>query len=377
VPEQTILIVDDEPTNIKLIKALLAKEGYHLITAASGEEVLEMVSHTIPDLILLDVMMPGIDGFEVCRRLKKNDTFKDVPVIMVTALREKEHKVEAMEVGADDFICKPLDRIELLVRVKSLLRIKSYHDDLLKSCKKISKRNNQLRELEKTKEGLTHMIVHDLNNFILTISGNLELMSFETESHQIEIIKSIAICLNSTSQVTDIVRGLLDIHKMEEGKLVLEKEEISLESLVKTIIEPLELIAKENKVNIVFPNNTRETRIQGDPELLKRVMANLLNNALRHTTSGGNIEIEISPNPQDGNIYVSVKDSGNGLAAEYHEKIFEKFEQVDLKEKGVRQGAAGIGLSFCKMAVEAHNGKIWVESKGKDQGCTFKVALPI
>lgn len=376
-PKQTILIVDDQATNLKLIKALLMKEGYHFITSQSGEEALEIVSETIPDLILLDVMMPGIDGFEVCRRLKNKETFKDVPIIMVTALTEKEHKVKAMEVGADDFICKPLDRIELLVRVKSLLRIKSYHDDLLKSYYEISQKNEKLRELEKAKDNLTNMIIHDLNNCFMMLSGNLQLMSFEAGSHQSKMNSHISNCLNVTTDLTKMARGLLDIHKMEEGKLILENKEINIDTLVQTTMESLEQIMEKNNINITFLKNFGETHIKGDSGILKRVMTNLLSNALRHTPNGGKIEVEINPNQQNGGICLSVKDNGDGLAPEFHEKIFEKFEQANLKKKGVSCGAAGLGLSFCKMAVEAHHGKIWVESKGKNQGCTFKVALPV
>lgn len=376
-PNQTILIVDDEPTNLKLIKAFLMREDYELLTSQSGEEALEIVRETIPDLILLDVMMPGIDGFEVCQRLKQKEAFKDVPIIMVTALKEKEHKVKAMGVGADDFICKPLDGTELLVRVKSLLRIKSYHDDLLKSYQEISQKNEKLRELEKVKESLTHMIIHDLNNSFMVISGNLQLMSLETESQPAELKNYISSCMSATTDVEEMVRGLLDIHKMEEGKLILENKEIDLDALIKTTMESLEQIAEKNKINLKFFRTADETRIRGDWGILKRVLGNLLNNAFRHTPDGGNVEIEICPTQQNRSICLSVKDTGDGLPPEYHEKIFEKFEQVNLKKEGVNRGSAGLGLSFCKMAIEAHRGKIWVESEGKGQGCTFKVALPV
>lgn len=376
-PKQTILIVDDETMNIKLIKAFLLKEGYHFLTAMDGEEALEIANDTIPDLILLDVMMPGIDGFEVCLRLKEKEGFKDVPIIMVTALMEKENKVKAMEVGADDFICKPLDRTELIVRIKSLLRIKSYHDDLLKSYHEISRKNEKLREMEKVKEGLTNMIIHDLNNYFMAIFSNLELMSLLSKPYDTDLKKNISNCLSNTSEVSELVRGLLDIHKMEEGKLILEKKEINIGTLVKAIIVSLGNIADKKNIYMKFLETSNETRIRGDSSILKRVMTNLLSNAFRHTPNGGKIEIEINPNQQNGSICLSVKDNGNGLAPKYHEKIFEKFEQVNLKKEGVSCGTSGLGLSFCKLAVEAHQGKIWVESEGKDQGCTFKVTLPV
>lgn len=374
--DQTVLIVDDEATNIKLIQAFLMREGYQLLTALNGEEALALAEKTVPDLVLLDVMMPGIDGFEVCERLKQKQAFKDVPVIMVTALKEREHKVRAMEVGADDFICKPLDGTELLVRVKSLLRIKSYHDDLMKSYQEITRKNDKLRKLEKVKESLTHMIIHDLNNFFMVISGNLQLMELQVKDQQSSMASYLKKCTTATNDVEDMVRGLLDVHKMEEGKLVLENKEVNLDALIKTSVESLEQIAKKNKINLKFLKKADHTRIQGDWGILKRVMGNLLNNAFRHTPDGGSVEVEIAPAKENRSICLSVKDTGDGLPPEYHDKIFEKFEQVNLKKAGVRKGSAGLGLSFCKMAIEAHQGKIWVESEGEGKGCTFKIALP-
>ena len=134
----TIFIVDDEEKNIRLLKAMLMNENYLTSVALSGEQVLESIADIKPDLILLDVMMPGIDGFEVCRRLKSVDKTKVIPIVMVTALREKEHRIKAMESGADDFLSKPVDQIELLLRVKSLLRIKTYHDELFDRYREIN-----------------------------------------------------------------------------------------------------------------------------------------------------------------------------------------------------------------------------------------------
>jgi DNA-binding response OmpR family regulator len=159
-----ILIVDDEIKNIRLFKAMLMSENYQTFEARSGEQALKMVFGVSPDLILLDVMMPGINGFGACRKLKRVDETKIIPILMLTALREKAHRLEALEAGADDFLSKPVDRSELLVRVKSLLRIKTYHDELRASNREIAEQNEKLRELEKIKEGLTHMIIHDLNN---------------------------------------------------------------------------------------------------------------------------------------------------------------------------------------------------------------------
>ena len=144
-----ILIIDDEERNIRLLKAMLLSEEYHLTGVLSGKEALESLDEINPDLILLDVMMPEIDGFEVCSLIKQDEKTRAIPVIIVTALNEKEHRIKALKAGADDFLSKPVDRTELMIRVKSLLRIKAYHDKLISSFKEIAIKNSQLQELEK------------------------------------------------------------------------------------------------------------------------------------------------------------------------------------------------------------------------------------
>ena len=176
----TILVVDDEEKNIKLLKAMLISEDYQVFGALSGEEALKMVEDLSPDLILLDVLMPQMSGLEVCVELKQTQKTRMIPIVIITALSEKEHRIRAMEAGADDFLSKPVDRTELLVRIKSLLRLKSYHDDLLDSYKEIAEKSEKLQELERIKEGLTHMIVHDLNSPLTVISIALELLLMDT-----------------------------------------------------------------------------------------------------------------------------------------------------------------------------------------------------
>lgn len=372
-----VLVVDDEEKNIKLLKGILLSENYEIFGALNGKEALKIIADTFPDLILLDVMMPGLDGFEVSRRLKQDEKTRIIPILMVTALREKEHRVKAMEAGADDFLSKPIDQTELLIRVKSLLRIKSYHDDLLNSYREIAEKNEKLQELERTKEGLTHMIIHDLNNPLSAISMNLELILMEKQGLSESQSQKIENCMNCTRDINRLIQGLLDIHKMEEGKLELDKKESNLAELIDEVLEQFKATAETKQISLSFHTHRDIPSIQIDRELIKRVIANLLNNSIRHTPAGGKIEVIIDFLPQKGGLCVSVTDNGDGLAPEYHQKIFEKFEQVGLKQEGVNVGSSGLGLAFCKMAVEAHGGKIWVESEGKGKGCIFSFEIHV
>jgi len=372
-----ILIVDDDETNIKLLKGMLISENYHLYGASNGKEALKMVGEISTDLILLDVMMPGIDGFEVCRRLKEDEKTRMIPVVMVTVLAEKEYQIRAMEAGADDFLSKPVDQTELRVRVKSLLRIKSYHDDLVESHRELTEKNEKLQELERIKEGLIHMIIHDLNNPLMAISGNLELFLEEKQDFSESQFQKIEKCLQYCRDLKNLIQSLLDIHILEEGHLELNKEVTDMTELTDSVLELFVQKTEAKQISLSFPRPGDIPSVKVDRQLTKRVGANLLNNAIRHTPKGGKVEVIINHLPDNKNICFSVRDNGIGLAPEYHRKVFDKFEQVELKKEGVMVGDSGLGLAFCKTAVEAHGGKIWVESEGEGKGCTFSFVIPV
>jgi signal transduction histidine kinase len=374
--QETVLIVDDEEKNIKLIKLMLKAEEYHLVGAQSGEEALHAVEETPPDLILLDVMMPGIDGFEVCRRLKREEQTRIIPIVMVTALREKEHRVAALKAGADDFLSKPVDQTELVVRVKSLLRIKAYHEGLLKSYREISEKNEKLEELERAKEGLSHMIIHDLRNPLTAISVSLEMILLQKQSLNEVQHENLRKCVNYCSDLNRLIQSLLDIRRMEEGKMQLHKEPADLAALTEEALGQFKPRADLKGVAMSFSSSDGSASLNMDREIIKRVVDNLLNNAIRHTPEGGEIRVCVDIPSGQGGGRVRVIDNGDGLSPDYYERIFDKFEQADLKGKGVSVGRSGLGLAFCKMAVEDHGGKIWVESEGIGKGCTFGFVIP-
>lgn len=374
---ETILIVDDEEKNIKLLKPMLISENYQVFGALSGMEALKMVEDISPDLILLDVLMPQMDGLEVCMKLKQAEKTRMIPVVIITALSEKEHRISAMEAGADDFLSKPVDRTELLVRIKSLLRLKSYHDDLLDSYKEIAEKSEKLQELERIKEGLTHMIVHDLNSPLMVISMALESLLMDTVSFTQNQFQKIKKCLDYTLELGQFIQRLLDIHKMEERTLELDKEVTDLVEVVDEVLDQFAYRAEAKQISLSFPRPADVPSVRIDQKLIKRVLANLLDNAMRNSPDGGTIEITIDDVREKEVIWFRVRDNGTGLAPEYHQEIFEKFKQVELKEAGVKTGSSGLGLTFCKMAVEAHNGVIWVESEGEGKGCVFAFTIPV
>jgi signal transduction histidine kinase len=375
--EPRILIVDDEEKNIKLLKGILLSQNYQFYEALNGQNALELVHDINPHLILLDVMMPGISGFEVCQKLKQDEKTKSIPIIMVTALSEKEHRLKAMESGADDFLSKPVESTEVVVRVKSLLRIKSYYDEIANNYKEISEKNEKLLELEKLKDSLIHMIVHDLRNPLCVVFGNLEMMSLDKAKFTQNHAKQIETCIDYCQEIIEMVDSLLDIYKMEEGQMKLNLEKADLEDLIDESIKPFLIKIEEKPVAFSYDCADRNLSVQVDRRIVKRVLANLINNAIRHTPPGGEIKIVAEPYQNNGNFHLKVKDTGNGIEPAFHQKVFDKFEQVKLQKSGISVGASGLGLSFCKLAVEAHGGKIWVESEGEGKGACFQLAIPI
>ena len=375
--KKNILIVDDKESIINLLKHMLANENYIISEALNGEEALKVVYDNCPDLILLDIMMPGIDGFEVCRRLKQDEKTKMIPIVIITALSEKKYRLRAIRMGADDLLFEPVDKVELLVRIKSLLRIKSYYDELVKSYKELTKKKEEIESLEKNRDALRHMVIHDLRSPLTVLCGNLEQLSIKKEIPFEAQRKKIETCIEKGWEINQMVQNLLDTHKSEEGKIGTNRKEVDFAGLINEILKQYKTLADAKRISISFTKSANINHQQLDPVLMTRVILNLLTNAIRHTPEGGRIDFALDFLSEDKSLRLSVKDSGEGLAPEYHQKIFEKYEQVSLKNSGSRSGSTGLGLTFCKMVVEAHGGRIWVESGKNGGGADFIFTIPV
>ena len=358
-PQPTVLVVDDNPQNIELLEAYLVPEHYDVIAAYDGAEALDRVSETPPDIVLLDIMMPNMNGYEVCKILKNDVKTQFIPVVMVTALKDRDDKLKGIEAGADDFLTKPIDRVELLTRIKSLIRVKRLHDDLDRSYR-------DLMELEHTKDRLTQMIIHDLKNPLTGVKANLEIVGMEELTDTRDCLDA---AVRSCDLLFHMIQDLLDISRMEEGRLTLNLESLDLNELVEPAVRESEVPAhaESKEIHVEIPSGL--PRIPGDRNLLYRTLSNLMINAVKHTGRGGNITIRATG--ENGALRVEVSDTGQGIPAAYLERIFEKFGQVESR----RHGGSGLGLTFCKMAVESHGGRIWAESE-EGQGSTFILVLP-
>lgn len=372
-----VLIVDDEEKNLKLLKAILSHEGLEVVAAANGAEAWQQAEERLPDLILLDVMMPGMNGFDVCRRLKQDARTQMIPVLMVTALKEKEDRIMAMNAGADDFLSKPIDGTELLVRVKSLLRIKRYYDELMAKNRQIHEKNIQLEKLENLKENLYHMVIHDLRSPLMGIFGAMELLRMDAEGLSPNQNNLVNVSLRSCRELNWMIDSILDVYRLEHGNMKLHKETFDWQKVIEQIEPSFRVKAQAKQIGLSFSAALEPCPVCGDRSVLTRVLSNLLENSIRHTPDGGSICVRSQPNSPGGTLLVSIQDSGNGIPKEYQQKIFERFEQLSESQGGGSSGACGLGLAFCKMAVELHGGRIWVDSAGEGTGATFYFELPV
>jgi DNA-binding response OmpR family regulator/ribosomal protein L17 len=373
--KQKILIVEDNQENMDLLVYFLKPQGYDIITVKDGLSAITKVEKEPPDIILLDIMLPKMDGYGVCERIKNNQETKFIPVIMLTALKELQDKVRALEVGADDFLSKPFENIELLARVKSLLRLKEYHDELEAKNKELADKNTSLLGMDKFKEDLINLIVHDMKNPLFVIQGNLQMMSMSMQNLPIEILKKYTQRIErSSQQLLRMVVNLLDISRIEEGTIKLKNDKADINRIIEDIINRIKDYPENQEKQIVTELDANLPELMVDKSVIERVFENLINFSVTNIVEDGKVTITTSVG-DNHNIQFITHDSGTQIPKNYHDKIFEKFSQTEIKNSGYRVDRA-LGLTFCKLAVDAHKGRMWIDLDNK-VGNRFIIELPM
>lgn len=360
-----ILVVDDQPLNIELLEAHLVPQGYDIVKAASGQEAIETISHSQIDLVLLDVMMPSMDGYEVCRILKQKAEY--LPVIMITALGSRDSRLKGIESGADDFLSKPFDSTELKLKVSNLIKIKSLYD-------KVENNYREIKALDEMKDSLTSFIVHDLRSPLTGITGYLGLLTMSTNLEAQDQVY-VERATKSVKIMTDMISNLLDMMKMENNEVKIIAEECTVEEIVSSAIKTIAPMVSEKTISLINKTDKTIARVNVQRDLIERIVQNLMTNAIHYTPVKGIIMIESKLDESAGTVTISVLDSGSGIPQEHKQKIFDKYATVETKEKRIR-GSTGLGLTFCKLAVELHGGKIWVDDR-KGGGSVFCFTLPL
>jgi len=346
-----ILVVDDEAPNRILLKDWLGPYGHQVTTASSGLEALQAVETELPDVIVLDVRMPGMDGFTVCEKLKSNVRTSMIPVLLLTSLHEREDRLRGMRAGANDFLLKPVDLPDLLLRVRNAVRLRNLHNELETKLQEITRQ-------EYLKESLLHMIVHDLRTPLSAMDGFLQLLRMnlgEKLGHR--PAHCLQQALHASQKLGHQIDLLLDIHRLEEGHMPVKAVAHDLSEVVDKAVSPLRPLFGDRRLQLDCPS-TRLT-VMGDPGLLGRVVSNLVGNAIAFTSPlEGAISVRVLPRP--GCARVEVIDNGPGIELANQQAIFDKFFQAS-DENNTR--SSGLGLTFCKLAMDAQKGSIGVISE--------------
>jgi two-component system, sensor histidine kinase and response regulator len=356
----TILVVDDEDVNIHLLQNVLTEQGHTIIAARDGAESLEKVKEHLPDLILMDVMMPCMDGLEACRILKSDPETCMIPIIILTALNQEDDYINAIDSNADDFMSKPFKQASLLARVRGYLRLKRLDEEVTR--------------LAKLKEDLTHMIVHDLNGPMFGISGYLELLSYEDDLKD-EVKDFVSKARRSADEARDMIRNLLQIEQIESGKLQVAPSKFILSELVNDAIHNAKPLIEVNG-NTLVVEGPGTMNIFADRDLIKRVLQNLLANAIKFAPRESAIAIQYGS--VGSQFMLAVENDGPTISKDDQTRIFDKFSQVNDRPSVARQGC-GLGLNFCRLVAEAHNGSIQSISPrpDHDNGVRFEFCAPM
>ena len=362
-----ILIVDDDATNIRVAAEILRQQKYNVSFAQSGKEALQKAGFISFDVILLDIMMPEMDGYEVCENLKSNPDTRQVPVIFLTAKTEPENVVRAFDVGGADYVTKPFNSQELLSRVETQVRLK-------KTLEKLKKANMGLQEANNTKDKMFSIISHDLLGPIGNIKESLEvLVSGVVKMNEKDMQSFIHSMWGSIGSSYTLLENLLLWARNQQGKMAYKPKYLNLTSLVKVTFNLLAGVAKQKSIELKY-NLPDEQMVFADKNAVKTIIRNLVSNAIKFTGEDGVITIG-TKEVKDGFLQVSVADTGIGMDKKTRDNLFKKFKNEPRWGTDGERGV-GLGLVIAREFVEKNGGTIQANSE-EGKGSTFNFTLPL
>ncbi|MBX7221733.1 MAG: hybrid sensor histidine kinase/response regulator [Blastocatellia bacterium] len=372
-----ILLVDDNPINLDLLSGMLFERKYRVRVATNGKRALAAVRSCLPDLILLDINMPDMDGYEVCRTLKADETTREVPVIFISALDEAMDKVRAFEVGGVDYVTKPFQFEEVLARIENQLKISRLQKEMAFKNEELANANLKLKELDRIKANFAAMLVHDLKSPLSVIKGTLELFSYE-ESLDTTLKDLVTTSERSVDKMLNLINEALDVFRNEAQDVTLEVKSINPETLLRGVAEEARLAALSARITVETNIEPKLPSLLADPDKLERVFANLLSNAIKFTPQGGRISLDAKTVSGTGVesgltfVQVSLTDTGEGIPADTLPYIFEPYRQARSQRSAL---GVGLGLAIVKRIIAEHGGNISVRSQ-LGVGTCFTVMLP-
>jgi len=354
IKKASILIVDDNPQNLQLLGSIVYNKGYNVCISASGENALESICQHSPDLILLDIQMPEMDGFEVCEILKSNPITRDIPIIFLTAVSDSENIVRGFEMGAADYITKPFNKNELIARIATHIELKLSREKLI--------------ELNAVKDKFFSIIAHDLRNpaFALKLLLHQLVKDYSSFNEQ-EIIQYLKGLEDATDNLHVLIEDLLLWSKSQWGGLAINFETLNIKDIVDNKIAQCQSAANNKDIEIRSTVG-KDIYVNADEMMLKTVLLNLISNAIKFTKDHG--LIKISTKTIDKHILVSVEDSGSGMNDCDLKKLFSIDQSINLKGSDKDEEVNGLGLILCKEFTERNGGTISAKSE-KDKGSTF------
>ena len=364
--EFKLLVVDDVQTNVLLLKALLGKEGYGILVANNGQEALEVIRNENPDLILLDVMMPGMDGFEVAERLKSEEFRCEIPIIFLTALDDTQSIVNGFKLGVGDFISKPFRKEELMVRIKHQL-------SLVAARRIIEEKNEELRKTIAGRDKMYSVIAHDLRSPMASMKMllNTIMMSVEKDKIDPDIFDMLEMSNKTSEEVFSLLDNLLKWTKSQLGKLTVIPQNLDISGLAAGVVEVMNSVADVKHIKLIRTDH-ESFFVYVDIEMIKSILRNLISNAVKF--SNPDSEIKVGIKAEDGKVIVSVTDSGKGIKKEDQHKLLKDSTHFTTYGTNSEEGS-GLGLLLCRDFARKNGGELWFESE-ENLGSVFSFSLP-
>lgn len=362
----SILIIDDDEDLRTIVQSRLARQGYQVRVAADAQAAFEALRAKIPDLVLLDVNLPDLSGYEISRRIKFElfpDTF--IPIVFVTGQGEIPEKLKGFEAGGDDYLVKPFDGDELDARIRSMLKIKHLQDDLREA-------NWRLKALQDLKDQLSHLLVHDLRLPLSNLLVGAQRLLMKT-GHTLsdEESRLWRVVEDSGKNLMEMIDNILDVAAMEEGRLPLSKKPLDLKDLLSQCLEQVGDAARYRKIQFESALTGAPT-VSADEKMVRRAAVNLLWNALKVSPPGSSVALTCER--ADSTVRIAVTDRGAPIPADLRGKIFDQYFQAEASRTG-RTAGIGFGLIYCRLVAESHGGGIAVEPA--ESGNRFVLTLPI
>lgn len=364
--EFKLLVVDDVQANVLLLKALLGKEGYGILVANNGQEALEVIRNENPDLILLDVMMPGMDGFEVAERLKSEEFRCEIPIIFLTALDDTQSIVNGFKLGVGDFISKPFRKEELMVRIKHQL-------SLVAARRIIEEKNEELRKTIAGRDKMYSVIAHDLRSPMASMKMllNTIMMSVEKDKIDPDIFDMLEMSNKTSEEVFSLLDNLLKWTKSQLGKLTVIPQKLDISGLADGVVEVMNSVAEVKHIKLIRTDH-ESFFVYVDIEMIKSILRNLISNAVKF--SNPDSEIKVGIKAEDGKVIVSVTDSGKGIKKEDQHKLLKDSTHFTTYGTNSEEGS-GLGLLLCRDFARKNGGELWFESE-ENLGSVFSFSLP-